>query len=117
MSATTTTSNAAASPGWGAVGLNGAASDFVIRMSGMYTPNAQTQMYFKGANVATGGNDGDRVKLWIDNKIVIDQWNSLAAVSPTGSYLFDSATGIYDIHAEFLKRLADAASVTYDIEV
>jgi len=116
MSATTTTSNAAASPGWGAVGLNGAASDFVIRMSGMYTPNAQTQMYFKGANVATGGNDGDRVKLWIDNKIVIDQWNSLAAVSPTGSYLFDSATGIYDIHAEFLKRLADAASVTYDIE-
>jgi hypothetical protein len=59
-------------------------------------------MYFKAEHGGT--NELDRVKLWIDNKLIIDQWTSISSLTPTGSYLFDSSTGIYDIHAEFLKE-------------
>ena len=68
-------------------------------MSGMYKTSS-TQRYFQWTDlVATK----DRVRLWVDNKLIIDQWTSIAVAAPTGGYLFDSASGIYDIHAEFYR--------------
>ena len=78
-------------------------------MNGAYK-TASTQRYFKwNAIEAT-----DRVRLWIDNKLVVDSWTSLAAAAPTGSYLFDSSSGIYDVHAEIWRKstLTTASSVS-----
>ena len=68
-------------------------------MNGAYK-TASTQRYFQWTNIAAT----DRVRLWIDNKLVVDQWTSLAAAAPTGSYLFDSSSGIYDVHAEVWRQ-------------
>jgi len=91
-----------ASGPWGATGISNGTGNFVIRWNGLYTPS-QTQMYFAW----TGTSIKDRVRLWVDNKLIIDQWTSLAAdpatTAPTGGYLFDSVSGVFDIHAEFLR--------------
>ena len=44
------------------------------------------------------------MRLWIDNKLIVDQWTSLSSGAPTGSYLFDSSSGIYDVHAEIYRK-------------
>lgn len=85
---------------------------FVIRMNGMYKTSS-TQRYFKwdGIGADAAGKPGDRVRLWVDNKLIIDQWTSLSVAAPTGGYLFDSSSGIYDIHAVLIRdKLQDAAS-------
>jgi hypothetical protein len=106
----TLTTAAAASGPWinAASGiLSSTATDpFIIRYSGMYKPTA-TQMYF------VWDLDGlleDRVRLWVDDKLIIDQWISLASSTPSSSYLFDSSTGIYDFHAELYRRAAFASN-------
>ena len=43
---------------------------------------------------------GDRVKLWIDNSVVIEQWSSLAAANPQGTILL-RGFAYYDIWVEF----------------
>ena len=44
------------------------------------------------------------MRLWIDNKLIVDQWTSLDYAAPTGSYLFDSSSGIYDVRAEIYRK-------------
>ncbi len=34
----------------------------------------------------------DRVRVWIDNALVVDQWSSLASLQPTGVYTFHVCT-------------------------
>jgi hypothetical protein len=82
---------------------------FIIRWNGIYTPNSATQMYFQWSGTAV---TTDRVKLWVDNKLVIDQWSSLANVAPTAGYLFDSTIGIYDIHVEYFRTASVSAIAT-----
>jgi len=84
--------------------LSTASQSYAIRMSGMYK-TASTQRYFKWDAI----DAKDRVRLWVDNKLIIDQWSSLLVAAPTGGYLFDSAAGIYDFHAEFYRQVATAA--------
>mmetsp|Transcript_34887 Transcript_34887/g.82189 ORF Transcript_34887/g.82189 Transcript_34887/m.82189 type:complete len:5981 (-) Transcript_34887:63-18005(-) len=103
----------------GADSLTNAASDWTIRWSGLYKTRA-TQMYFRWTGVGAGGtpvgDDADRVKLWVDNKIIIDQWTSLAIDQPTGSYLFDTSSGVYDIHAEWGRPAAATTSSTPSVQ-
>lgn len=48
----------------------------------------------------------DRVKLWVDNALIIDQWTSLAATSATASHRFFERTSSLDIAAYFQRTLA-----------
>ena len=43
----------------------------------------------------------DRIKLWIDNQLVIEQWSSLASQTPSGTFDFKNAEFLYDITAEY----------------
>ncbi len=43
----------------------------------------------------------DRVKLWLDNRLVIDQWTSLHGVSPTGTIGLDESGRLWDIIVEY----------------
>ena len=95
---------AAIAGGHGSNNLCGGDCAFIVRMDGAYK-TASTQRYFKFLNImGTNGADTDRVRLWIDNKLIVDQWTSLSSGAPTGSYLFDSSSGIYDVHAEIYRK-------------
>jgi hypothetical protein len=70
-----TTANAAGP--WGTTGINADNSaEFVVRYNGLYKNTGQTAKYFKWAEIVRA----DRVKLWVDNKLIIDQWTSLANI-------------------------------------
>merc|ERR1719181_1281419 len=102
---------AANTDGHGSNKLCANACAFSVRMNGTYK-TASTQRYFKwNAIEAT-----DRVRLWIDNKLVVDSWTSLAGAAPTGSYLFDSSSGIYDVHAEIWRKSGDATVSAVSIQ-
>ena len=52
----------------------------------------------------------DRIKLWVDNRLVIDQWSSLSAASPSGSAVFGSASAVLDVFAEYQRLSSDVIS-------
>jgi len=57
---------------------------------------ATTYTFYNGLRTAT-----ERVKLWIDTALVVDQWTSLASLRPSGSINFAPQTGFYDIMVEY----------------
>ena len=97
--------------GHGADLLTSTVERFVVRFNGMYKTSS-TQRYFKWNEIALE----DRVRLWVDNKLIIDQWTSLAVAAPTGGYLFDSSSGIYDIHAEFFRLEGETTAKSIDVQ-
>ena len=52
----------------------------------------------------------DRIKLWVDNRLVIDQWSSLSAAAPSGSAVFGSASAVLDVFAEYQRLSSDVIS-------
>jgi hypothetical protein len=48
-----------------------------------------------------GDNNDERIKLWVDNSLVIDQWTSLDSSAPAGTYKFDLANHHYDVRLEY----------------
>ena len=59
----------------------------------------------------------DRLKLWIDNKLLIDQWTSLEVTSVTASHRFLDRAATLDVAAYFQRVIAsssrsDAADLT-----
>jgi len=100
--------NAAAPNLWGGTGI---ATDveFVVRFNGLYKNVNQTAKYFKWDSGGTANEE--RVRLWIDNVLIIDQWTSLANVTQSAAYTFDSTDHLYDVHLEW-KREAGGDSTT-----
>lgn len=100
--------NAAAPNLWGGTGI---ATDveFVVRFNGLYKNVNQTAKYFKWDSGGTANEE--RVKLWVDNVLIIDQWTSLANVTQSAAYTFDSTDHLYDVHLEW-KREAGGDSTT-----
>ena len=56
--------------------------------------SAPTQMYTKLAR------SDQRVKLWIDNKLMVDQWSSLSGAKVYGTIVFGDAYSYYRILME-----------------
>ena len=52
-----------------------------------------------GSNI--GGSCAGRVALWIDNAVVVSQWNSLASVEPTGTFLLTRADSLSAIDIRY----------------
>ena len=52
----------------------------------------------------------DRVKLWVDSKLVIDQWSSLSVASPSASVVFHQPHRILDFFAEYQRLSTDVIS-------
>ena len=68
---------------------------FGVRWVGFVRPSRSTQYTFH-IPLKTGGLT-ERVKLWVDNSIVIQQWNSIASATPSGTIGFATGNGYYDI--------------------
>eukprot|EP00961_Rhodomonas_salina_P112023 1507814-Rhodomonas_salina.1 len=102
-----TTANVAPTPAtsvWGGQ-LAAADDEFVVRWAGLYLNVNQTAKLFKWDS----GVDTDRVKLWVDNRLIIDQWSSLAEVNATAAFAFDAVDALYDVQMEW-KRMSGASA-------
>jgi hypothetical protein len=78
-----------------------AGSSFAARFRGMLRPPGQ-QRYTFTASVA-GPQQHERVRLWLDNKLLIDQWSSLSTLTPTGVLQLGDAgsRSLHDLRLEF----------------
>ena len=80
-------------------------ASFGIRYTGFFSPPTSGQSYTFtpaiGGNSALVSSAYERVRLWLDNSLVVDQWSSLATTRPTGTLQFDNANGLYDIKLEY----------------
>ena len=74
-----------------------------VRWSGFVRPSL-AQMYTVHTVLA---EEDERVKLWIDNFLVIDQWTSLAGTVPQGTVMFAIIGGFYPVVMEY-KQLSGA---------
>jgi len=69
--------------------LQDGTTPFKARWEGLLWPDyAQTYSFMTIVN-----DHDDRVKLWIDTALIIDQWSSLSTLQPVASHTFFSASG------------------------
>ena len=53
-----------------------------------------------GASITSASCSG-RVALWIDNALVLSQWDSLASLQPSGTFLLSRPDGLYTIDLQY----------------
>jgi len=100
------TSAAAATGLWGSTGII-ADTDYVVRWNGLYKSVNQTAKYFKWN---AGGAITDRVKLWIDNVLIIDQWTSLTNATAVGGRNLDIIDNLYDVQVEWMRKSGSSSA-------
>ena len=81
-----------------------AADAYTVRWSSLFRPRETTTHTF----TPTGLLSADRVRLWLDTKLLIDQWHSLASISPAATLSFPLADEYYDL--EMYYRSSQASS-------
>jgi hypothetical protein len=73
---------------------------YTVRWSGLIRPTVASLYSFQvKLNASLSVAPTERIRLWLDNHLVIDQWTSLAYVdsSPQGSFSFPSAFEYYSL--------------------
>jgi hypothetical protein len=83
---------------------------FAVRWSGFVLPSRQDEYTFF-ATLGGGAATSERVRLWVDDALLIDQWGSLAASlgEPSGTISFPAANDYYNIQMDY--KVAAAAQV------
>jgi hypothetical protein len=91
--------------------LDDASALFAVRWAGFVKPSATSEYTFRAlVSGTTGTPNAERVKLWIDNSLIIDQWTSIASTSPSGTISFPSAAdNLYDVQMEYKRVTATPA--------
>lgn len=69
---------------------------YTVRWAGLFRPEDVTEHTFTPLASATRDKN-DRVKLWLDTKLIIDQWSSLTVAIPTATLSFPVANEYYEI--------------------
>ena len=90
-------------------------SVYAVRWSGMISASA-AGVYTFFADLPTAGSGGaadDRVKLWIDNSVVIMHWTSLAGINGgrTGTFSFDSHPSMHSISVTYKNPVASSSGL------
>ena len=75
---------------------------FAVRWSGFVLPSRQDEYTFY-VTLAGGAATSERVRLWVDDALLIDQWGSLAAAlgEPSGTIGFPLANDYYNIQLDY----------------
>ena len=86
-------------------------STLVVRYNGMMAacqpaPSPCSSANWFQRNLTWTLTPSDRVKLWVDNHLLIDQWTSLSSTSPTASHRFLHRTASVDFAALFQRTLS-----------
>ena len=84
---------------------------FSVRWLGLIQPPAAEVFTFK---TLLSGVD-ERIKLWIDNQLLIDMWSSLKYVVPSGTINLPTAEGLYDIQVQY-KEVHSSDRITLEWE-
>ena len=81
-------------------------SAYSVRWSGFVRPQyAQLYTFFAAVQTNT-----ERMKLWVDNSLLVDQWTDLGALEKSGTLMIGTANGYYDVVMEY-KQVAGTGSV------
>ena len=86
----------------GSAGYSPAASlttdaTYSVRWAGLLRPQYAEEYTF----FARVSGDEDRVKLWVDNSLLVDQWLSLAATERSGTLAIGAANAYFDVAMEY----------------
>ena len=82
-------------------GLPGAcfsANSYSVRWVGFVSPTQDSTYTFQFQR--SQSISGDRMRLWVDNSLVVDQWASLASAAPSGTIALQ-AFAFYDLWADY----------------
>jgi hypothetical protein len=81
---------------------------FAVRWAGFVRPSATSEYTFRALlSGTTDTPNKERVRLWIDNSLIIDQWTSIATTAPSGTISFPSAAdNLYDVQMEYRRYAA-----------
>jgi hypothetical protein len=83
-------------PGTAAIVADGFGTDFSARWQGLVSaPNTETYTFY----TEIAGAD-ERVRLWLDNVLVVDEWSSLRSLLPSAT-LGMMASTLYEIELEY----------------
>ena len=91
----------------------GANASFVVRWFGMI--GLEPEVEKQGTPLSrkyqwVGMAPGDRVRVWVDNSLVIDQWTSLSSHEPTAVIKYPMQSRKYDIQVEWMRGSTTIAS-------
>ncbi len=75
-----------------------AANSYSVRWVGFVSPTQDSEYTFQFQRSLS--ISGDRMRLWVDNSMVVDQWSSLTTSGPSGT-LGLQAFGFYDIWVDY----------------
>jgi len=70
---------------------------FSVRWAGLVQPPAGELYTFQ--TLLSG--DDERVKLWVNNQLIIDSWSSLDTRTPSGTVAMGTANGFYDVEIDY----------------
>jgi hypothetical protein len=75
---------------------------FSVRWSGFVLPSRQDEYTFYAA-LAGGAGTSERVRLWVDDTLLIDQWGSLGAAAgePSGTISFPVPNDYYNVQMDY----------------
>jgi len=83
--------------------ING--GDFGVRWRGFirapYDDIYTMSMKIGAQDIVNFPTTNDRIRVWIDNTIVIEQWSSLSSLAPSGTFNFLVPEYLYDITVEY----------------
>lgn len=90
------------------------ANAFSVRWGGFIRPHYDQTYTFKTrlADPAAAPATDQRVKLWVDGALVIDQWTSLFTSDPSGTFYFDHREILYDIRIEMTGGVNEPKMIT-----
>ena len=91
---------------------------FAVRWSGFVLPSRQDEYTFY-ATLAGGAATSERVRLWVDDALLIDQWGSLGASvgEPSGTISFPLANDYYNLQMDYKVVSASQASRGFTLKV
>eukprot|EP00961_Rhodomonas_salina_P050232 674693-Rhodomonas_salina.1 len=69
------------------------------RWAGLIDVKASDSTIFTFSTTLT--SDTERVKLWVDNQLLVNQWSSLQGLQKSGTVSFVTGTGFYEIEIEY----------------
>jgi hypothetical protein len=80
---------------------------FSVRWAGFLKPQtAETYTLFAAVS---GGQE--RIRLWVDNTLIVDMWASMTATESSGTIVFGVENGLYDIKLEYKQEGSTVAAI------
>ena len=88
---------------------------YTVRWAGLFRPQFADLYTFqtRSLNVSMDSQPTERMKLWVDNQLIIDQWVSLSYLdaSPTGTHAFPAAYDYYELQMLYQSQKMDRLTV------